>query len=544
MRLASRRHWRLLVGTILILMAIAPLTGSVRRGLLPHWLRAPGIHENRVLAPRPVWPKGPAEVAAFRKAVDPYVADHFPLRPYLIGLLNRLRMMVGVSGSSRVIVGRDGWLFYDDDSHLGGSRGDPPLAGPQIRAWLTTLAGRTEYARAHGATYLIVSPPSKESIYPQHGPGWFRGPSADRNTLLLPRLARESGAGQVLYLYPQVAQATAAGQKTFSRHDTHWTGFGAYAGYAGLMERLHAMGLTEAPRPLSDFTRADPGDFGPRDLASMLGVSDFVKLEFPRFEDYPAEARQRITYLDAKRDWTAPRFIDTGEVGKPVLLLVRDSFSNELLPFLLTHFSRIVLVHSQQGFWRQDLIDRFHPDIIIFEVIESGLQWGEGEGPPASPEAVARIDSVLNRAGRTRRAAPPVAMPRLTPLDPRTSAIVRAAAASGNCNVERAELVPGEGGEAIFKVTGWLSELGSQVTSPDGFIMLKGPGGAFIGQLRMDKARPDVAAYFKNPLGAQSGFVGEFYIRKAPSGVYALSVYRRAGGGWIGCAGTPTVTAP
>lgn len=235
MTLASRLHWRLLVATILVLMATAPLAGSIRRGLLPHWLRAPGITENRVLAPRPVWPRGLADLHAFRKSADPYVADHFPLRPYLIGALNRLRMMAGVSGSSRVIVGRDGWLFYDDDTHLGGARGDPPLAGPQIRSWLTTLAGRTEYAQAHGAAYLIVSPPSKELIYPQHGPGWYRGPSPDRDTLMLPKLARETGAGEVLYLYRQVAQATATGQMTFSRNDTHWTGFGAYAGYAGLM---------------------------------------------------------------------------------------------------------------------------------------------------------------------------------------------------------------------------------------------------------------------------------------------------------------------
>ena len=74
--------------------------------------------------------------------------------------------------------------------------------------------------------------------------------------------------------------------------------------------------------------------------------------------------------------------------------------------------------------------------------------------------------------------------------------------------------------------------------------MLKGPGGTFIGQLRMDKRRPDVAAYFKNPFGEQSGFVRTFYIRKLPPGVYALTVYRRVGARWIGCAGKPTVTAP
>jgi hypothetical protein len=75
-------------------------------------------------------------------------------------------------------------------------------------------------------------------------------------------------------------------------------------------------------------------------------------------------------------------------------------------------------------------------------------------------------------------------------------------------------------------------------------LALKGPGGVFVGGLDMNKARPDVAAYFKNPTGQESGFVETFYISKLPPGVYTPWAYRRAGGGWIGCEGKTTVTAP
>ena len=61
-------------------------------------------------------------------------------------------MLFGVSGSDRVIVGRDGWLFYDDDTHLGSARNTPPMSGAEVRDWLMTMAGRTEAARAAGAT--------------------------------------------------------------------------------------------------------------------------------------------------------------------------------------------------------------------------------------------------------------------------------------------------------------------------------------------------------------------------------------------------------
>jgi len=535
--LASRLHWRLLIGTILVLMAAAWLT--------PLAVRPPDIQENRILAAKPAWPQRLKDIGAYRKAADAYVADHFPARPHLIAGLNRLRLLFGVSGSKRVIVGREGWLFFDDDTHLGAARDDPAMTAPDIRQWLITLAGRDEYVRARGAHYLVVTPPAKEVVYPQFGPAWYRGPSEARATVMLPKLAAASGAGDVLYLYPRIAAATKAGEKTFSRHDTHWTGYGAYAGYAALMTRLHALGLAaEGPKPLSGFRQNDfPPQHGPRDLALMLGVASFVHLEFPHIEDRAGGVLFTTTYLGPKTDWTGPQVVDTGQVGKPVLMMTRDSFSNELMPFLYPHFSRIILSHNQDGFWRPDLIDRYKPDIVILEVVEAGLRSSVGQGPPASPTAVARIDHLLGDTAPTAAAPTPI-LPSLAAPDAKTAAILAGATASGNCNVEVATLTPGANGEATFAASGWLSELGSQVTAPDGLIVLKGPGATLVGATKMDRKRPDVAAYFKNPTGADSGFVATFFVKAIPRGVYTPTVYRRAGAGWIGCAGKSTVTAP
>jgi len=535
--IASRTHWRLLVGTILVLMAAA--------WLAPRFVQAPDIQENRVLAAKPAWPQRVQDIRAFRKAADAYVADNFPVRPHLIGLLNRARMIVGVSGSSRVIVGRHGWLFVDDDTHLGVARGDPPVTGPQVRSWLMTVAGRTEYARAHGAPYLIVSPPTKDVVYPQHGPSWYRGPNPDRQAVALARLAIRTGAGEVIYLYPAIAEATARGEKTYSLHDTHWTGYGAYAGYAALMRRLQAMGLTEGPLPISAFRPTTLyGRARPRDLALMLGVSSFVDLDYPNLDNPGGRAKAKITYLSAAHDWTGPQVVDTGEVGKPVLLLTRDSFSNELLPLLYPHFSRIILSHNQDGFWRPDLIDRFKPDLVISEIVESGLRVGVAEGPPPSAEAVARIDKVLGVVATQRPAAAPSGTPTLSPPDVKTLAIMAAAKPTPDCNLEKATLEPGVGGQAQVTVSGWISELGPSITSPRGLVSLKGPAGAFTAQILVNGSRPDVATFFKAPTGAESGFLGTYYVKKLPPGAYTPSVYRRTPDGWIVCVGGQSLSAP
>jgi hypothetical protein len=381
-------HWRWLTGLTALSLAagfLAPLAG-----------KAPDLQEKRALADFPAWPRRPADLAAFRKGVDAYVADRFPARPYLIAGLNALRGPFGVSGSERVIIGRDGWLFYNNGTDLGAARNDPALPPTELEAILTTLAGRTEAAARKGARYLVLVPPQKETVYPQMGPRWYRGPDPARPGAMLPRLAQASQAGEVLYLHDALAQPTRWGLKTFSPLDTHWTGLGAYEGYAALMRRLQAQGLTEGPRPLTDFREAHPGRYDPHDLALMLGGNGLARIDYPQFGDPAAELTMKTTWLTANRTWTGARVIDTGQTGKPVVLITLDSFSNALLPFLYSHFSRLILAHNQDGPWREDLIDRFKPDLVILEVVESGLPPTLTQpGHPASAQARARIAAMM-----------------------------------------------------------------------------------------------------------------------------------------------------
>ena len=377
---------------------------------VPLVIKAPDLAENRVLADAPTLPRGLSGLTVYRKAMDAYVADRFPPRPHLIGALNRLRLVFGVSGSPQVLVGRGGWLFHDDGSHMGALTAPSGLSDAAARHWLETLAGRGESLAAAGKAYVVICPPMKAAVYPARAPGWFHL-VPNRPAATLSRLARASGAGRVLYLDSTLAQQARWGLKTYSPHDTHWTGLGAYLGYAALMRELQAQGRTEGPRPLDSFREVRQGEINkPRNLALMLGVASFVEVDYPELGDPPVEENLQIRYLSRKQDWTGPRVIDTGQSGKPVLLMTLDSFSNALLPFLYSHFSRIVTAHVDDGAWRPDLIARFHPDIVVTEVTESGLGSVMSGGPAASPEALARIHAAIaQRSGQApiARPAPP-----------------------------------------------------------------------------------------------------------------------------------------
>lgn len=387
------RHWRRLVGASVLVLAGA--------FVLPHVTRTPDLQENRVLAPFPAPPKRLGDLTAYRRGLDAWVADHFAPRTHLIAGVNLLRYAAGSSGSPQVLVGRQGWLFDDDGTHLGQAAAGPQVGDAEAAAWLDGLAGRTEALAAQGKPYVLLVPPMKAAAVPDRAPAWFRL-GVNRPAVLLPRLARVSGAGQALYLQPALARETAWGLKTYSAHDTHWTGLGAYLGYAELMRVLQARGaVSEGPRPLSDFVAVREGEANkPRNLALMLGIASFVPVDYPELGDPETEELNRVTWLGPRHDWTGPRVIDTGLAGKPVLLITVDSFSNALLPFLYAHFSRVIVAHNNDGFWRPDLVARFNPDVVVTEVVESGMMSAMQGSPAPSGQARARIREVLARRQR------------------------------------------------------------------------------------------------------------------------------------------------
>ncbi|MDB5419039.1 MAG: hypothetical protein JWP50_2458, partial [Phenylobacterium sp.] len=388
-------HWkRLMMGSAAVLAAAF---------VAPRFIPAPDLDENRVPAELPEPPRDLGSVMAYPRAMDRYVADNFPARSRLIGALNYLRLRLGVSGSSQVIVGPDGWLFYDNGSHMGAARGAPKITDPAARQWLTNLAGRTEALRQRGIAYLVVCAPDKEAVYPERGPAWFHL-DPDRTAARLTKLAAQAQVGELVYPAPELAAAAHAGLKVYSVNETHWTGLGAYQGYVTVMRRLQAVGVGGGPRPLEGFTYVQHNG-PPRNLALMLGIASYVPIDHPEVGDPDREATLATTYLTDQIDWNKPRVIDTGQAGKPVLLMTMDSFSTALLPYLYGDFSRIVVAHNQDGPWREDLVARFKPDAVILEVVESGLSFVMETGPPAPAAALARIDEAIAHPGRPSPAA-------------------------------------------------------------------------------------------------------------------------------------------
>ncbi len=361
------------------LTVISALLMSMKWSGIP----APELVENRRLA---AWPE-PAlltrNFAEWRHGVDAWVADNFPARRHMISALNYVRWRLGYSGTARVVVGKDGWLFYDDGSHLAQVR-PSTIAKTDLDAWAHELKIRTEFLSARGAQYLVLAAPVKESLYRERVPPYLTQVGIT-NAQAIAATVHAAGLRNFLDLQPALTLEKQAGVPIYSPYDTHWTGEGAYVAYTEIVNAFKQRGLTVQMHSRNTFRLLPPSEAAmPQDLAYMLGIANFVQQEYPQLVAID-QTKPRITWLGSRRDWTADRVIDTGVPG-PVLVMTGDSFSNACLPLLERSFSRIVFSHHQNGFFRPDLIERFKPNAVLLEVIESGIRHAM---PPSSLRATA-----------------------------------------------------------------------------------------------------------------------------------------------------------
>jgi len=179
-------------------------------------------------------------------------------------------------------------------------------------------------------------------------------PTADERTLI-DRLYRSTRA-ETIDLYGYLSAR--AGEDIYYRTDHHWTSRGAYYGYAALME---AMGLEALP--LEDMTPVTVTEDFNGTSFSTSGVRwlppDSIQTYVPDegtdvtswfFGSPEAGSLYVPSYLEQKDKYSyflggvqALCVVRTQAEG-PRVLLLRDSYSDSLTPFLTRHFSEIHLM--------------------------------------------------------------------------------------------------------------------------------------------------------------------------------------------------------
>ena len=210
--------------------------------------------------------------------------EAFPGRRLSLNLWAAFELVVFGNGRPGVVVGRDGWLYTDEEFRLL-DRADQHFADNV--AYIRSVARVLQQA---GIPLLVTVVPAKAVIHAEHL--GRRHPDPAHRALQARTLAALAEAGvPALDLTPAIVAGGAAGA-TFFRTDTHWTPYGARLGAEAVVAALRERGLaSEATRQgdhrmVAGVTREHRGDllsFLPLDpyFASLLPPPDTVTVETP-----------------------------------------------------------------------------------------------------------------------------------------------------------------------------------------------------------------------------------------------------------------------
>jgi hypothetical protein len=378
----------LLIGVFVAAVA-APLGGTLlRRG------PAVSLQENRTLAPRPRVALTRAALSQFPPQFEAYFNDRFGFRDQFIHALGLVKLRgLGVSPTSRVIVGKEGWLYGGDIAFVSDYRGTLPLSSAELEAWQAVLEGRANRLAAHGIQYVILIVPDKLQVYPEYLPQWVnRVQPESRMDQLLARLKAQTTV-DVIDPREDFRQAKAR-ERIYFRKDTHWNDRGAFLGYRRIMERVATRFARAQPLPRSAFVEV-PWERKECDLARMMGpIVSMCERDCLLCPRVPLAAHQApVPYPVApqfRHPGIPPEAWEAADPTLPRAVVFHDSFGVFLRPHLIGHFSRSAYFWQDHPFLDWDAVQNERPQVVIQELAEFKLNYPVWDLPDFKEVLVAR----------------------------------------------------------------------------------------------------------------------------------------------------------
>ncbi len=315
-----------------------------------------GSTENRTLAQFPSLIKSEGGLNEnYTDELDDYISDHIGFRRMLASANSIIQSsLFGRSSEEKIIVGKDGWLFYAEtkNDYLNA----PTLSRRNINNIVHTLELWRDKAEADGATFTVAIIPNKNTVYPDKMPFYYIPQKDDGNLELLTGALKESGI-----TYADVKSAIETDEDTlYQRTDSHWDYRGALTGYRSIMEKANF------PYKVFDGLTFTARDDWSGDLAVML----YADSAAPDTQYYPdTDFGYDIVSHEKAPDAITLRTRNPNGEGN--LVMYRDSFCNTMHVYFADSFKEAVFSRAYP--FETGLVERYDADVCILEIVERNI---------------------------------------------------------------------------------------------------------------------------------------------------------------------------
>ncbi len=364
--------WRLTFIAVFFVLTLLPglemLTGLAK---------VQTVTENRNLAP-PVTAETPID--AVPRVADRWFADHFGLRSLLIQLKTQIDFSI-FGMSDRVLVGRDGQLFYRSVVDVEEPAMEELLARKEdaVIAGIDRLSKALEKAGVHMA---VVVPMMSDRFYPELLPRTAtHRPAHPRIDDLVAKLSNLQNVSFVDSF--AILRETMKARRIFHRTDFHWNDPAAFAVGKALVDRMSAVD----GRPESAWTHP----LRIRTQRTSGGIAMFMPLFVPPSEDS----------LMVQQSWDWPPGFHYKSQSVPFEEATESDANPRLLPPAVfvgdSYFDGMLRSGIEADFVETDRL-RWKPGMKASDIVNSfraGTHW----------LVVEFIEVSSDRHGRVRRCA-------------------------------------------------------------------------------------------------------------------------------------------
>lgn len=322
--------------------------------------------ENRRLEIRPVIKLERVVDGRFTEEYESYISDQFPLRDQWIGVKSTAEKLLGKRENNGVYLGEDGYLMEK-------------FSGIKEMELERKIGETEEMMESLGdmEKYFLLAPNANEILeekLPKYAPNDSQVDyikniekllSKDINLVDITDNLKGEKDGYIYY-----------------KTDHHWTSKGAFIAYEKLMEEMGIESLSEDEFNIEEITDEFYGS-----LYSKSGFRnidpDKMELYIPKIDieytvEYIQEERQERSIYNRERleekdkykvflDGNHPLIeINTNIENEKKILIIKDSYANSIIPFLINHFKEIHII--DQRYYTGE-IDRYVRDKGINQIL-------------------------------------------------------------------------------------------------------------------------------------------------------------------------------
>lgn len=304
------------------------------------------------------------DYTSFPRKFEAFFNDRIPFRNALVMLKGAADYYAfGTSPNKKVIIGKDGWLFFDhpaDGNPMAGYRGYT-LTEEEVKAFAEHCIRQRDRLAEEGIDFVIFIAPNKARIYSDKMPDSIGPPAENYEVKQIVNYLRENTDLKVFYPIEELKRAREIlPQDIYYKTDTHWNRIGGYVGTKVLLE---ALGINMPDWETGEVTVFEDGE-RTGDLARLLGLFPGLQRENTEYTVGGYDTHEVESLGDFEYEY---RFRAKGADPRKIFV-IWDSFSESMRPYLASQFNESEFVYYPH--YSYALLEEQKPDIVIFEVVE------------------------------------------------------------------------------------------------------------------------------------------------------------------------------